>query len=304
MPNVSLKMSHRTPSLLVGSPRIAGLVMASLLMTGLGCSAGNGDEELRPQVLTPTKRTPQDIVAAADAPKCELPPPVQADSPDFTSGPAQECNGPDLMTKCVFGTAAPSTGVMIDFTSYKADETWGTASLGQFTGGTSKYSGTNTPSDAITQTVVGDKLHMVATIPSGGYSGIVFWFGPCLNASAFTGVQFPVTGQLNGARMIVKAQTSPDYPVDTANSKGKCRFMVDANKFTECQQPTVNIDTLPASGTVNLPWALFSGGIPAPSIDPAQLLGFELQFSCTSPPAGSNSCALDLELGGVSFTSP
>jgi hypothetical protein len=292
-------MSHRTRSLFVG-----GLVVAGPLV-GSGCSAGNGDEELRPQVLTPTKRTPQDIVAMADAPKCELPPPAQPDSPDYTSGPAQECNGPDLMTKCIYGTPAPDTGVLLDFTSYAMPAgTWGTASLGQFTGGTSLYSGTGTASDAITQAVASDKLHIQATIPAGGYSGIVFWFGPCVNASAFSGVEFAATGQLGGARMIVKAQTSPDYPVDAANSKGKCRYKVDANKFTECQQPTVNVDALPASGTVSLPWAMFTGGIPLPSIDPAQLLGFELQFSCTAPPAGSSSCGLNLDLGKVTFAKP
>ena len=295
VPNVSLKISHRN------------LLVAGVLLAGIGCSAGNGDGELRPQVLTPTKRTQQDIVqdivAVADAPKCELPQPAQADSPDFTSGPAQECNGPDLMTKCIFGTPAPDTGVLLDFTSYAMPAgTWGTASLGQFTGGTSLYSGT--PADALTQAVASDKLHVKATIASGGYTGIVFWFGPCVNASAFSGVEFAATGQLGGARMIVKTQTSPDYPVDSANSKGKCRFKVDADKFTECQQPTVNVDSLPASGTVALPWAMFTGGIPVPSIDPAQLLGFELQFSCTAPPMGSNSCALELDLGKVTFTSP
>ena len=293
-------MSHRTRTLLVG-----GLFLAGPLGAALGCGAGNGDEELWPQVLTPTKRTPQDIVAMADAPKCMLPEPVQPDSPDFTSGPAQECNGPDLMTKCIFGTPAPDTGVLLDFTSYTMPGgTWGTASLGQFTGGTSLYSGTGTATDAITQAVASDKLHIQATIPAGGYSGIVFWFGPCVNASAFSGVQFAASGQLGGASMIVKAQTSPDYPVDVANSKGKCRYKVEADRFTECQQPTVNLTALPASGTVELPWASFTGGIPLPSIDPAQLLGFELQFSCTAPPAGSTSCALNLDLGKVIFTKP
>jgi hypothetical protein len=316
VPNVSLKISprtsHGTRALLVGGLFVAGSVVGGSVVAGAGCSAGNGDEELRPQVLTPTKRTPQDIVAMADAPKCELPvpdpPPAPVGTPDsagYISGPPQECNGPDLMTKCIYGTPAPDTGVLLDFTSYTMPAgTWGTASLGQFTGGTSLYSGTGTASDAITQAVTSDKLHIQAAIPAGGYSGIVFWFGPCVNASAFSGVQFDAAGQLGGATMIVKAQSSPDYPIDAANSKGKCRYKVDANKFTECQQPTVNINALPASGTVSLPWAMFTGGIPVANIDPAQLLGFELQFSCTAPPAGSSSCALNLDLGKVSFTKP
>ena len=74
---------------------------------------------------------------------------------------------------------------------------------------------------------------------------------------------------------------------------------MDANKFTECQQPTATVATLPASGTVSLPWTAFTGGIPVPTIDPAQLFGFELQFSC---PGGGSSCPLNLDLGKVSFS--
>ena len=266
---------------------------------GLGCSAGNGDEELRPQVLTPSTRTAQDVVAVQNDPPCTLPTPEPLpDAADYVSGPPEECSGPDLMTKCIYGTPAPDTGVLLDFTSYTMPAgSWGTPSLGQFTGGTSLYSGAMP--DALTQSVVTDKLHIQATISAGGYTGIVFWFGPCLNASAFSGVQFAATGQLGGARMIVKTQTSPDYPVDSANKKGKCPYKVDANKFTECQQPTANVDTLPASGTVSLPWAMFTGGIPVPTIDPAQLLGFELQFSC---PGGGSGCPLSLDLGKVTFS--
>src|SRR5262249_54864661 len=162
---------------------------------------------------------------------------------------------------------------------------------GQITGGTSLYSGAP-PADSITQSVANGGLHVEAAVATGGYTGIVFWFSPCVNASAFSGVQFAATGSLGGARMIVKAQTSPDYPIDAANSKGKCKFKVDANKFTECVQPTANIDTLPA-GAVSLPWAMFTGGSPAPAVDPQQLLGFELQFSCVA----MGNCALDLDLG-------
>lgn len=285
------------------------LLAGGLLVAGLGCGVGNGDEALRPQVLTPTKLTPQDVVAQRVAdqvaeqntPPCTLPAPFPVpESADYISGPPQECNGPDLTRKCVFGTAAPDTGVLLDFTSYAMPAgTWGTSSMGQITGGTSLYSGATT--DGITQAVASDKLHVQATISAGGYTGIVFWFGPCLNASAFSGVQFGATGQLGGATMIVKTQTSPDYPIDAVNSKGKCPYKVDANKFTECQQPTANVASLPASGTVSLPWAMFTGGIPVPNIDPSQLLGFELQFSC---PGGGSSCALNLDLGQVKFISP
>jgi len=222
-----------------------------------------------------------------------------AGTPDengYISGPPQQCNGPNI-SACMLGTPAPASGMLLNPTQYVMPAgTWGDAAVGGLTGGTSLYS--DVPAAAMTQSVANQKLHLQATIAAGGYSGVVFWFGPCVNASAFSGLQFSATGSLSGATMIVKAQTSPDYPIDGPNMKGKCPFKVDANKYTECQQPVANIATLPAAGDIVLPWASFTGGVPLPAIDPAQLLGFELQFSC---PAGATSpCVLNLDLGKIS----
>jgi hypothetical protein len=277
----------------------------------LGCGAGNGDQELRPKVLTPTIKRPEDVVVTpvgmtpGEMPmSCpELMAPVSttpAGTPDengYISGPPQQCNGPNI-SSCMLGTPAPASGMLLNPIQYVMPAgTWGDAAVGGLTGGTSLYQ--DVPAAAMTQSVANSALHLQATIAPGGYSGVVFWFGPCVNASAFSGVQFSATGSLGGSTMIVKTQSSPDYPIDVTNTKGKCPFRVDANKYTECQQPTSNITTLPAAGNVELPWSSFTGGVPEPAIDPAQLLGFELQFSC--PATATTPCALNLDLGTISF---
>jgi hypothetical protein len=49
---------------------------------------------------------------------------------------------------------------------------------------------------------------------------------------------------------------------------------------------------------MTLSWSEFVGGLPVPSTDPAQLLGFELQFQCQAAMGG---CALDVNVGTVRF---
>jgi hypothetical protein len=220
-----------------------------------------------------------------------------ATDPNAVSGPPQECKGPQV-DMGVFGTPAPADGLMVDLLNYTMPAgSWGDTSVNEITGGTSLYSGT--PADALTQSASAGTLELKANIAVGGYTGIVLWFTPCVNATAFTGVEFPATGSLGGATMILKMQTSPDYPVDVTNTKGKCSFTADSNKFNECVQPFMNITALPA-GSVNVPWSSLTAGVPMAAVDPAQLLGFELQFQC--PGTASAACALDLKLGNVNFT--
>lgn len=260
------------------------------------CSDAGGEENLRPKVLTPAEPVqPEEVVCEAE-PDVELPVTLPT-GVTYVSGPPQACAGPQLMSCGIFGTPAPASGLLLSFASYQASGTWGTADGIQ--GGTSLYQGA--PTEALTQTVMGESLNIRANLQSGGYTGIVFWFQPCINASDFAGVRFTATGSLGGTTMIVKAQTSPDYPVDVANTKGKCPFQVLANQFTECVQPFSNITALPA-GEIALPWSSFSGGSPLPQVDPRQLLGFELQFQC--PGGGTTPCALDLNVGTISFMPP
>jgi hypothetical protein len=222
------------------------------------------------------------------------PPPVVVD-PEAASGTPQECNGPEVANG-IFGTPAPATGMLIDFSTYVEAGTWGDSGLGQITGGTSVYS-VRADADLTRETVDG-QLHLTASMTTNGdYTGIVLWFGPCVNATAFAGLTFPVTGSLGGARMQVKAQTSPDYPVDVTNTKGKCTYPREADKFTTCQQPVVNIDALEMNPLV-LPWEMFTGGVPEVAVDPAQLLGFELQFQCQAP---EGACEVDVTIGTVNF---
>ncbi len=269
----------------------------SLAQAGAGGTTG-GDAVGLPSDRGGSGAEPTGAGGAASAPAAP-PPPAAAPNPEDPSGPPQECNGPGLPD--VPGTPAPATGLLMDFASYlpMPAGTWGDSGLGQLTGGTSLYSGT--PAGALTVAPEGGALHLTANLAAmGDYTGIVLWFGPCVNAAAFSGLTFPVAGTLDGARMLVKTQTSPDYPVDARNMKGKCPFEREDMKFTSCLQPTATISDVSVSPLV-LPWDQFVGGQPLVTPDPQQLLGFELQFQCQ---AAAGGCELDVAIGTVSFVAP
>jgi len=223
-----------------------------------------------------------------------MPPPMPAApaDPNAPSGPAQVCNR----------TPAPGDGVLVDFGTYTprtatGGGAWGDMGLGQITGGTSVYS-IDTAS-ALTIVVENGELALSATMaPAMAFTGLVLWFAPCVDASAFSGLTFPISGDLGGASLLVKAQTSPDYPVDVSNSKGKCEYPREETKFTTCQQPTATITAL-TENPVALEWAEFINGVPVAAVEPAELLGFELQFACNT-----GDCAFDVSVGDVQFIAP
>lgn len=191
----------------------------------------------------------------------------------------------------------PTTGLMIDFASYMiGDGKWGKSASGELTGGTSLYHG---PTDVDLMRVVEDgNLHITASVVPTGYVGVVFWFGPCVNAQAFTGINFSVGGSLGGAVLKAQIQTHVDYPVDVANAKGGCSFTNCDAKFSECAGPSYQVVVPATPEAVDLPWSSFTGGTPVPDVTPDGLVGLQFQLECQSDAA----CAVDLTLGKISFT--
>ncbi len=202
------------------------------------------------------------------------------------------------------GTKAPAwgdppgmaAGVLIDWTTYTADKKWGNSASGQLTGGTSLYHG---PSDVdMAVAADGSSVHLTGTITSMGYVGVVFWFGPCIDASAFTGINFSIGGTLGGAVMKAQIQTHEDYPVDVANSKGGCSFTDCDAKFSECAGPTYQLVVPAAPEPLDLPWSMFTGGMPTAAVTPNGLVGLQYQLECQADAA----CTFDIMLGSVGLT--
>lgn len=224
-------------------------------------------------------------------------PPLPDPATDPPSGPAQACAG----------TPAAEDGLVIDFGTYDlASGAWGNDVSAQLTGGTSPYSCADDGSCpasaalAFSKTEAGS-MRLAATLPAGGYTGAVFWFGPCVNASAFEGIQFLASGSLGGGQLLFKVQTNANYPVDVANQKGACQYPRESTKWSDCLPPMVTLSTLGAEPVLfSLPWGAFAGGKPSASVTPEDLVGLEVQFQCTS----GSACTVDAALGTMLLQSP
>jgi hypothetical protein len=128
---------------------------------------------------------------------------------------------------------------------------------------------------------------------------MVLWFGPCVDASAFGGIELSVGGELSGAVLVFKLQTHINYPIDLVNLKGGCEYSSAATQWEECVPPEVRIEAVAPDVTpIRLAWADFGNGLPNANVAPDGLVGVELQFVCQT----EVDCALDLNVGPLQLT--
>jgi len=134
--------------------------------------------------------------------------------------------------------------------------------------------------------------HVYGTVP-GSYQGGAFAFNfACItDASAFSGVQFTIsghTGILN--RLTLQIGFSGDQLGSfTMTGVGMCSGT--------CRGPSAVV-TLPATGTatIRLPWSSFVGGQPLPTLNPAQLTSMSWQFT-----GAPNPYSVDVHLDDLMF---
>jgi hypothetical protein len=201
----------------------------------------------------------------------------------------------------------PPDGGLINWSTYVVSSgAWGSSNMGDLTGGTSKYNGVMV--DPITVALEGSALRLTATIPpytpddatdAENYAGLVFWFGPCINASEFTGVTFDLGGTMNGAALKFQVQTAENYPADPANTKGACIFESCDTRWTECKGPDMTVTVPATSEAMTFAWGDFMGGSPNVSVNATGLVGLQFQLECQSQEA---ACEVDITLGSITLT--
>ena len=153
-------------------------------------------------------------------------------------------------------------------------------------------------SNAISVNTLDGSLRLALTVSMGSYGGggIAFEAG-CLDASAFTGLQFSIavaSGNLAGCAYQIQLQTFEQRPT-TQNPSGGC----DQNT-TSCYSFPYVRNNLPAASTdptmptlVTLPFNMFSASMmPAP----AQIVGLQWQVNSTS-----SMCTVELRLDDIAF---
>jgi hypothetical protein len=142
---------------------------------------------------------------------------------------------------------APSTGYITDFSDW-AGSKWGMTGL---KGGVFTYIGTGS-----TITAVANTSNLVVTGAVMNYAGFGMYFDSCTNASAFTGLQFTVGGDLGMCTLELQVQTNSDKKVETSSMKGTCTAAT-------CASATVKNLTVTPGQPITVHWTDLTGAAPA-----------------------------------------
>jgi hypothetical protein len=185
-------------------------------------------------------------------------------------------------------TVAMSTGTIADFANDAGIE---------IMGGVSAYGGAAAP----TATTSGGVLHITEnTAPAAAaqYVGTVLYFTNCVDASAFTGISYTITGTLAGCTMQYSTNDSAHGDA-TAGQDPKASG--PANSYS----PQLGV-AAPFTTPISIPFAgtgAPAGGMPATAIDPSKLTGIQWQFTIApAPEAGApTNCAADITIDDVHF---
>ena len=180
---------------------------------------------------------------------------------------------------------ARSDGLIADFVGTGAD-----AGI-EVVGGTTTYGGTGAPSVAITGGALNITDNAAATT-AAQYVGAVLFFNNCVDASAYTGVQFTISGSITGCTM----QYSTNYSgADDASTDPKGSCMLGNGK---CYSPQKEITTsITSTDTqIQVPWAT-TGGAPVGPVDPKTLTGIQWQLTIGT----TGTCAANVTIKNVMF---
>jgi hypothetical protein len=196
------------------------------------------------------------------------------------TGPTAGAGGSGTVAACA---AAPSSGLIADFMGDGGIE---------IVGGLSTYPSGSTAIPAYT---AGNGSLMITENAADStkiqYVGTVLFFNNCVDASAFSGVQFTLSGSFTGCT--IQYSTNDEQHDDmTTDPKGTCTL------GTMCYSPQAQITAVTTTDTVIMePFITTPGGDPLAATDPTKLTGIQWQFTIPAAADGGTSSAAD---GGAS----
>ena len=131
---------------------------------------------------------------------------------------------------------------------------------------------------AVTFSVTDEALVIAGDLT--GYSGGGLWFGPCVDARAFAGIQFDVSGMPGDSGQITfMLQTNANTPITPADMRGACAYTTEENKYSDCAQPAATRPVSETVQTVQVLWTDLMGGKPTATTDGSDIVGMQFQFT-------------------------
>jgi hypothetical protein len=207
-----------------------------------------------------------------------------------TSNGGTSNGGTGGMTPYACANKVPPSAEITDFSMVPE---WGDTA--EFGGGHYVY-----PSSggmAITADTAAGDLTVSGTI--GTYSGFGLYFAHCSDASAFTGVQFDISGDVGASGMLnFLVQTNETYQIRTGEMKGACAW-TEATEYSACVPPGKMIAVTDTTQTLTIPWTDLMGGVPVSTVSSNQLIGLQFQFAWTD---GGTPYDVNVTIDNVRFT--
>jgi hypothetical protein len=182
-------------------------------------------------------------------------------------------------------TAAPADGVITAFSVP------GSGVLSEFVGA---------PASSAPAFTADGTLHITVNAPLLSTAQILlvdFPFPKCVDATAFTGVQFSISGTLSGCRFAQSTQDSAHQTPSAVSPYGTGVAGVHPHATV------VTADQItPAAQTVKVPFAAQMGGIPATPTDTSKITWLDWVFAVDPYTAGGpTACKGDLIIADVRF---
>jgi len=156
----------------------------------------------------------------------------------------------------------------------------------------------STSAAVVDTTVAARNLKLNFTVTAGQFAGGGLTFDSCVNAAAFSGVQFTAAvsmGSLTGCALQVQVQTLDERPsTATMPSGGTCNSSTTTCYSYPAYAISTTISATPM--TITAPFTMFTGGTGNPIR--TQVVGLQWQANSMS---GTGTCTVELRIDDIKF---
>jgi hypothetical protein len=279
---------------------VPGVAMAALEIKDSGGATAwlYGDAERRaavgPQVIAAgTAPAPGVDGGAGSAPAGRT---VGTNCPTTTDGgavcPAFAATSSVITSNGMNHTTAP----LLTFGS--AEDAWGSYS----------YAATGQTAPAATATTDGNGIQITGgfvppVTSSNNYMGVGLYYNStsCLDATAYTGIQFDFSGTLGGCAIQLGASFSGDASSQGNPGRGTCAGSSSTCYGSSHDVTSAALAATPSSPTIQVPFDVLSGGMPISSVDPHTLLTVQWQLSSPAGASDGGACSANFTVENVKF---
>jgi hypothetical protein len=179
---------------------------------------------------------------------------------------------------------------------------------GGFTWGSYSYTAPGQTAPVATLTSDGDGFRLQAGFAppvnaAANYMGFGLYYSStlCLDASAFTGVEFDFSGSLGGCLLGVGTGYSGDTSPKNDPARGGCQSVSGT-----CYGPAADVTAQAQAGadagvSVKVPFSAMTGGMPMSGADPRSLINIQWQFTAPLGTVDGGGCSADFTVRNVRF---